>query len=87
MSSHSACRAGSASPARWRIGLPQSDILLALFLLNVWVEIGQLMFIGVVLGASSCIRRVGVPATVRPGGHRSTDLNPLSRPPIARRIP
>jgi hypothetical protein len=77
---------GFASPLA-DIGLPQSDILLALSFLNVRVEIGQLMFIGVVLGALSSIRRLGVPATARPGGYRSTDLNPLSRPPTARRIP
>jgi hydrogenase/urease accessory protein HupE len=47
------------------IGLPQGDIPLALLCFNVGVEIGQLMFIVVVLGALSCIRRFGVPPGIR----------------------
>jgi len=47
------------------IGLPQGDIPLALFSFNVGVEIGQLIFIGVVLGALICIRRVRVPPRIR----------------------
>jgi hydrogenase/urease accessory protein HupE len=46
------------------IGLPQGDIPLALLSFNVGVEIGQLIFIGVVLGASICIRRFGVPPRI-----------------------
>ena len=46
------------------IGLPQGDIPLALLSFNVGAEIGQLIFIGVVLGALSCIRRVGVPPRI-----------------------
>jgi hydrogenase/urease accessory protein HupE len=41
------------------IGLPQGDIPLALFAFNVGVEIGQLVFIGVVLGALTLARRIG----------------------------
>jgi hypothetical protein len=40
------------------VGLPESDIPLALFTFNVGVEIGQLMFVGTVLLASSALRRV-----------------------------
>ena len=47
------------------IGLPQGDIPLALLSFNVGVEIGQLIFIGVVLGALICIRRFGVPPGIR----------------------
>jgi hypothetical protein len=47
------------------IGLPQGDIPLALFSFNVGVEIGQLIFIGVVLAALTCIRRFGVPPGIR----------------------
>jgi hydrogenase/urease accessory protein HupE len=47
------------------IGLPQGDIPLALFSFNVGVEIGQLMFIGVVLGALICIRRFRIPPGIR----------------------
>ena len=47
------------------IGLPQGDIPLALFSFNVGVEIGQLIFIGVVLAALTCIRRFGVPSGIR----------------------
>jgi hydrogenase/urease accessory protein HupE len=43
------------------IGLPQGDIPLALFAFNVGVEIGQLVFIGVVLGAWTMARRIGFP--------------------------
>jgi hydrogenase/urease accessory protein HupE len=39
------------------IGLPRGDIPLALFAFNVGVELGQLVFIGVVLGAFSALRR------------------------------
>jgi hydrogenase/urease accessory protein HupE len=42
------------------IGLPQSDIPLALFTFNVGVEIGQLAFIGVVLGVIALARRIKV---------------------------
>jgi hydrogenase/urease accessory protein HupE len=45
------------------IGLPQGDIPLALFAFNVGVELGQLAFIGAVLGAVSMLRRI---ALVRP---------------------
>jgi hydrogenase/urease accessory protein HupE len=47
------------------IGLPQGDIPLALLSFNAGVEIGQLIFIGVVLGALFCIRRFGVPPRIR----------------------
>jgi len=40
------------------IGLPQSDIPLALFTFNVGVEIGQLTFIGLVLGLIALLRRI-----------------------------
>ncbi|HWJ18009.1 MAG TPA: HupE/UreJ family protein [Geobacterales bacterium] len=46
------------------IGLPQGDIPLALLSFNVGVELGQLMFIGVVLGALFCFRRFGVPPRI-----------------------
>jgi hydrogenase/urease accessory protein HupE len=41
-----------------QIGLPQSDIPLALFTFNVGVEIGQLAFIGAVLGVIALAKRV-----------------------------
>ena len=40
------------------IGLPQGDIPLALFSFNIGVEIGQLMFVGLVLGALAGARRI-----------------------------
>jgi hydrogenase/urease accessory protein HupE len=43
------------------IGLPQKDIPLALFAFNVGVEIGQLIFIAIVLGALACARRIKFP--------------------------
>jgi hydrogenase/urease accessory protein HupE len=46
------------------IGLPQNDIPLALFSFNVGVEVGQLLFIGVVLSLMSCVRRIHVPPLV-----------------------
>jgi hydrogenase/urease accessory protein HupE len=46
------------------IGLPQGDIPLALFAFNVGVEIGQLIFIAVVLGALRCIKLIRFPAVV-----------------------
>jgi hydrogenase/urease accessory protein HupE len=47
------------------IGLPQGEIPLALLSFNAGVEIGQLIFIGVVLGALICIRRFSVPPGIR----------------------
>ena len=47
------------------IGLPPSDIPLALFSFNVGVEIGQLIFIGAVLGAMTCIRRLSVTPAIQ----------------------
>jgi hydrogenase/urease accessory protein HupE len=46
------------------IGLPQGDIPLALFAFNVGVEIGQLIFIAVVLGALRCVKLIRFPAIV-----------------------
>jgi hydrogenase/urease accessory protein HupE len=43
------------------IGLPQRDIPLALFSFNVGVEIGQLIFIAIVLSALACARLVKFP--------------------------
>jgi hydrogenase/urease accessory protein HupE len=47
------------------IGLPQSDIPLALFTFNVGVEVGQLIFISVVIGAISIAKFIKVPTVVR----------------------
>jgi hypothetical protein len=44
------------------IGLPHGDIPLALFTFNVGVEIGQLIFIGAVLGVMACVKLMKVPA-------------------------
>jgi hydrogenase/urease accessory protein HupE len=46
------------------IGLPQGDIPLALFCFNAGVEIGQLIFVGAVLGVLVCARRVDFPPAV-----------------------
>ena len=42
------------------IGLPRGDIPLALFAFNVGVELGQLAFIGAMLGTLSIARRLGI---------------------------
>jgi hydrogenase/urease accessory protein HupE len=47
------------------IGLPQSDIPLALFSFNVGVEVGQLIFIGAVLGVLACLRYFGLPQVIQ----------------------
>jgi hydrogenase/urease accessory protein HupE len=46
------------------IGLPQGDIPLALLSFNVGVEIGQLIFIGCVVGVLACARRIKFPPAV-----------------------
>jgi hydrogenase/urease accessory protein HupE len=46
------------------IGLPRGDIPLALLTFNVGVEIGQLIFIAVVLASLALARRVPIPATL-----------------------
>jgi hydrogenase/urease accessory protein HupE len=46
------------------IGLPQGDIRLALFSFNVGVEVGQLIFIGTVLGLIACARRIDFPPVI-----------------------
>jgi hydrogenase/urease accessory protein HupE len=46
------------------IGLPRGDIPLALFAFNVGVELGQLAFIGAVLGVLTIARRIAIPALV-----------------------
>jgi hydrogenase/urease accessory protein HupE len=46
------------------IGLPRGDIPLALFAFNVGVEIGQLIFIGAVLGALACAKWIALPTAV-----------------------
>jgi hypothetical protein len=45
------------------IGLPQGDIPLALFAFNVGVELVQLAFIAVVLGAMRSAKQLHAPAT------------------------
>jgi hydrogenase/urease accessory protein HupE len=45
-----------------QIGLPQGDIPLALLAFNIGV--GQLIFIGGVLGAWACLKRIGLPPRV-----------------------
>lgn len=47
------------------IGLPQGDIPLALFAFNVGVEVGQLMFIGVVLAVLALVERLPLPVNLR----------------------
>ena len=46
------------------IGLPQGDIPLALLTFNIGVEIGQLVFIGCVLGVLACATRITLPLAV-----------------------
>jgi hydrogenase/urease accessory protein HupE len=46
------------------IGLPRGDIPLALFSFNVGVELGQLAFIAVVLGAIAIAKRIAIPPFV-----------------------
>jgi hydrogenase/urease accessory protein HupE len=53
------------------IGLPQGDVPLALFAFNVGVEIGQLAFIGVVIGALTVARRIGFSPSI---GHRALSI-------------
>lgn len=47
-----------------QIGLPQKDLLLALFTFNVGVEAGQLIFVGVVLGIRASLKRFKLPELV-----------------------
>ncbi len=42
------------------VGLPQNDIPLALFLFNVGVEVGQVLFVGAVLAVVGVLRRVKI---------------------------
>jgi hypothetical protein len=46
------------------IGLPQGDIPLALFSVNVGVEVGQLIFIGAVLAVLAAAKRIDFPPTI-----------------------
>ncbi len=46
------------------IGLPRGDIPLALFMFNVGVEIGQLVFIAAVLALLAAVRRIPIPDSV-----------------------
>ena len=46
------------------IGLPQGDIPLALLSFNVGVEIGQLIFIGCVLGVLALVKRIKLPSVI-----------------------
>jgi hydrogenase/urease accessory protein HupE len=43
-------------------GLPQTDVPLALFAFNVGIEVGQLLFVFVVVGAGALLRRLWAPA-------------------------
>ena len=47
------------------IGLPRSDIPLALFSFNFGVELGQLTFIGIVFGALTAARQIKLPSVIR----------------------
>jgi hypothetical protein len=46
------------------IGLPQSDIPLALLTFNLGVEIGQLIFIGCVLGVLALAKYIKLPSAI-----------------------
>lgn len=48
------------------IGLPPGDIPLALFSFNVGVELGQLVFIGAILGGLACVRWLAPSPTIEP---------------------
>jgi len=50
------------------IGLPQGDIPLALLSFNAGVEIGQLIFIGAVVGALICVQRIRTPPRIKHAG-------------------
>lgn len=50
------------------IGVPQNEVPLALFMFNVGVETGQLLFIAVVLSLAALLKRL--PVTVPPGAWR-----------------
>jgi hypothetical protein len=52
------------------IGLPQGDVPLALFAFNVGVELGQLAFLSLVLGAFALARRIELPRAI--GRHALT---------------
>ena len=54
------------------IGLPQGDVLLALFAFNVGIEAGQLGFIAAVLTLGGVVRRLPIPA------HWSARLRPAA---------
>ncbi len=56
------------------IGLPRGDIPLALFTFNVGVEVGQLMFIAVVLWAIAFVGRLPLPAPVTRHAHATAAL-------------
>lgn len=47
------------------IGLPRGDVPLALFSFNVGVELGQLAFIGVVLGSLTVAKRIRLASVIR----------------------
>ncbi len=46
------------------IGLPQNEVPLALFAFNGGVELGQLLFIAVVLGLLALVKRLPLPRTL-----------------------
>ncbi len=54
------------------LGLPQSDIPLALFSFNVGVELGQLAFVAAVLAVLAMARRIRIPALARDHALRAT---------------
>ena len=51
-------------PPLTSIGLPKNDVPLALFAFNVGVEVGQLLFIAVVLALLALAKRVPLPHPV-----------------------
>ena len=48
-----------------QVGLPPGEIPMALLAFNIGIEVGQLLFIAVVLGARAVLTRVPVPLAVR----------------------
>jgi hypothetical protein len=47
------------------VGLPPGEIPMALLAFNIGIEVGQLLFIAVVLGAQAVLTWVPVPLAVR----------------------
>ncbi len=62
------------------VGLPQTEVPTALLFFNVGVEVGQILFVGALLGAAAVLSLLGVVETSTAGQHNGLGIGRYAKP-------